>query len=93
MGEVAHVAEDAAVVLGALLAGVKGLVAGMGADVAKDAREDGGRQLGELKGRLSGGREERHLGGGAELGGDIELEAALFVLFAKGESHDGCVVW
>lgn len=92
VGEVAQVAEHAAVVvLAALLARVERLVAGVRADVAKDALEDVGRQLGELEGGLARGREERHLAcaGGTELGGYVELEAALFVLFAKRQSHDG----
>ncbi len=91
MGEVALVAEDAAVVLGAVLAGVEALIASMWADVGKDALEDGGRQASKHKGRLSRRGEQRKLtsAGGTKFEGDFELDAAFFVLFAKGQSHDG----
>lgn len=91
MGEIALVAQDAAVIFGAILTRVEALIAGVRTDVGKDALEDGRRQAGELKGGLSRRREQRKLAGagGAKLGGHFELEAAFFVLFAKGQSHDG----
>lgn len=87
VGEIAQVAKNAGIIiLGALLTRLIGLVAGMRADIGKDALQDGGGQLGELVRRLPGGREEREVASarGTELGGDIELEAGLFLLFAKG---------
>lgn len=87
VGEIAQVAENASIIIfGALLTRLIGLVAGMRADIGKDALQDSGGQLGELVRRLPGGREEREVASasGTELGGDIELEAGLFLLFAEG---------
>jgi hypothetical protein len=91
VGQVAQVAEHATVIAAALLACFEALVAGMRTDVRKDALEYGRGQASELKGGLSRRREPGKLtsSGWTELGRDFELDAALFVLFAERQSHDG----